>query len=103
MLLERGNPSQPSQVKEPVCKEKRSEKIELSDEKEAAEECIGLRPVEDILEACARELSDFPPEEECMKKDVKKRAAAVVRKPGRNRKKKNMTIKNIKGLRFINP
>jgi hypothetical protein len=68
---------------------------ETLEKREVPEEEIILNPVEEILETCAEAITEYPPKNEHIERDMKVLTSSQKRK-AEHKKKKNMTTEKIK-------
>ena len=99
MLLDRKDKDSPSQP--PRGEEKAAKECTMKDEAgtlekiEKADNSIDQKPAEEILETCAESITEFPPKNELIKKDIQILTSSQKRK-AEHKKKKNMTTEKIK-------
>ncbi|EGK02780.1 helix-turn-helix transcriptional regulator [Dysgonomonas gadei] len=99
MLLDRQDKNSPSRP--PRGDEKAAKKCTMKDEAgtlekiEKADNSIDQKPAEEILETCAEAITEFPPKNGHIKKDMQVLTSSQKRK-AEHKKKKNMTTEKIK-------
>ena len=99
MLLDRQDKNSPS--RSPRGDEKAAKECTMKDEAgtlekiEEADNSIDQKPAEEILETCAEAITEFPPKNGHIKKDIQILTSSQKRK-AEHKKKKNMTTEKIK-------